>query len=73
VFLDGALNESFAPNVARPDVDSSFPNSPDKNKGWSATLDLGNVKPGQHEIIVQAVTANGCEGTLGDFSVDRAR
>jgi hypothetical protein len=73
VFVDDRLKQSFTQNAARPDVDRSFPDSPDKNKGWSTTLDLSNVKPGQHEIIVQAVTANGCEGTLGDFSVDRVR
>ncbi|HZQ50948.1 MAG TPA: DUF2142 domain-containing protein [Bryobacteraceae bacterium] len=73
IFVDGALTQTLAPNAPRPDVDSSFPDSPDKNKGWSATLDLSNVKLGQHEIIVQAVTANGCEGTLGDFPVDRVR
>jgi hypothetical protein len=54
VLADGHLVALATPAVPRPDVDRLFPNSPNKNKGWSAAVHASDLAPGDHDLVVEA-------------------
>ena len=66
VSLDRHVLQSFAPNEQRPDVDSLYPQSPDRYKGWETQIDTSKLTPGPHEIELRALEADGCEA---DFAI----
>jgi len=73
IYVDRTLTESVTPNVGRPDVDSLYPHSPDKNKGWRTLIDVSKIAPGPHEIEVRALEADGCEADIAIVPVERSR
>lgn len=73
IYIDRALIESVHPTYIRPDVDAIYPQSPDKNKGWSATVDTSRIPPGPHELEVRGVTADGCEADIARVPIERVQ
>jgi hypothetical protein len=71
IYVDRHLAQSITPDVPRPDVDNSYPQSPDKYKGWAGLLDLSKVAPGSHEIELRALEADGCEADFAVIPVER--
>jgi hypothetical protein len=71
ISVDGAPAQSVQPNVSRPDVDARYPRSPDKEKGFGATLDLSKLSPGRHEIQIRALERGGCEAQFAVVPVLR--
>ena len=73
IYVDRKPIESFVPDVRRSDVDSLYPQSPDKYKGWAGQVDLSSASPGRHEIEVRALEADGCESDFALIPVERPR
>lgn len=71
IYLDRHLAQSITPDEPRPDVDSLYPQSPDKYKGWTGLVDLSKVAPGSHEIELRALEAGGCEADFAVIPVER--
>lgn len=73
IYVDRKPVEITTPNFPRPDVDSLYPQSPDKNKGWTAQIDFSRITPGPHEIELRALEAGGCEEDFAIIPVSRAK
>jgi hypothetical protein len=71
IYVDRRLLQSFVPNEQRPDVDSLYPQSPDKYKGWESSINLSQFAPGSHEIEVRAIEKDGCEQDFALISIER--
>ena len=75
--VDNRSLPQFRPQVARPDVDSIHPESPDKDKGWSTEFDASALTPGKHQIEVWAAENSGCNTEIAhvtvEVNVERAR
>jgi hypothetical protein len=71
IYVDRKRMESIVPDVRRSDVDSLYPQSPDKYKGWAGQVDLSGFPPGPHEIEVRALEADGCEADFAVIPVER--
>ena len=55
-YLDGALVQTTAVGISRPDVASAYPNYPYAlASGYSTSLNIANVKLGVHTIEVRAI------------------
>jgi hypothetical protein len=72
IYIDRTWTQSIVPSGLRPDVDSLYPQSPDKHKGWAATVDVSRIAPGPHEIEVRAREAGGCEADIAVIPVEIA-
>ncbi len=73
IYVDRRLVQKITPEVRRPDVDSFYPQSPDRFKGWAASLDLSQLPAGPHEIELRASEPNGCEKDFAIIPVDRPK
>ncbi len=73
ILIDGRSAASATPDTVRPDVDSFYPRSPMKNKGWSTVLDTSQLTPGDHEISARAIEANGCNVEFDTVGVRRVK
>jgi hypothetical protein len=71
IYLDRHLVQSITPNEQRPDVDSMYPQSPDKYKGWAAFIDTSQFAPGSHEVELRALERDGCERDFAIIPVER--
>lgn len=73
IYVDRRLVQKITPEVRRTDVDSFYPQSPNRFKGWAGLIDLSQVAPGPHEIEVRASEPNGCEKDLAIVPGNRAK
>lgn len=73
IYLDRALLQSVTPSFARPDVDVIYPQSPDKEKGWSTTVDISKAAAGEHELEVRAAGEDGCEADIAIIPIERVK
>lgn len=73
VFVDGKPAGSGKPSLVRPDVDSFYPQSPIREKGWSTVLDLSKIPPGPHEITARAIEANGCDAEFDALPIEHMK
>ena len=71
ILVDRHLAQSITPDERRPDVDSLYPQSPDRYKGWEGSIDLTKLAAGPHEIEVRALEADGCEADFAVIPVER--
>jgi hypothetical protein len=64
ILLDGSPVQYTVPSGSRPDVDSLYPWLSNKNKGWSASIDLSGLSPGTHRLSAQALESGGCHAVF---------
>ena len=60
LLIDGSRVGSTKPDLVRADVDQIYPKSPAKQKGWQMQISVPDLKPGTHEIEMQAREPGGC-------------
>ena len=73
ISIDRRLAQSITPDGRRPDVDSLYPQSPDRYKGWQGLIDMSQVAAGPHEIEMRALEANGCEADFAIIPIEHVR
>ncbi len=73
IYLDRALVQSIKPNFVRPDVDSFYPHSPGKYKGWEVMVDMSKTTAGQHEIEARGLEVDGCEADFYIVGIERIK
>lgn len=61
LFVDGIRNQSL--NATALHLESG-------KSTWSAYIDLSHSAPGKHAIVVEALSKDGCEADIGDFTVN---
>ena len=70
VYLDRTLAGFATLGVSRPDVQKSFPAFPGAAEaGWQLDFDVTGMKPGPHELEIQARSRQGATRDLGDVAV----
>jgi hypothetical protein len=70
VYLDRTLAGFATLDVSRPDVQKAFPAFPDAAEaGWQLDFDVTGMKPGPHELEIQARSRQGATRDLGDLAV----
>jgi hypothetical protein len=66
VYLDRKFAAIATKAVSRPDVQSVFPALPESAMcGWEVGFDTTGMKPGAHEIVVQARSRDGATRDVG--------
>jgi hypothetical protein len=65
ILIDNAQAADIIPSVPRPDVDAQYPGSPNKLKGWEASIDTTKLAAGNHQLTSRARLINGCSAILG--------
>jgi hypothetical protein len=73
ISVDHVPMQSASPSQVRPEVDSRYPRSPDKQKGWVTVLDVSRLSLGAHEIEARAHAANGCEADFYTLPFERVK
>jgi hypothetical protein len=70
VYLDRSLAGFATLGVSRPDVQKAFPAFPGAAEaGWQLDFDVTGMKPGPHELEIQARSKQGATRDLGDVAV----
>jgi hypothetical protein len=70
VYLDRTLAGFATLGVSRPDVQKAFPTFPGAAEaGWQLDFDVTGMKPGRHELEIQARSRQGATRDLGDVAV----
>jgi len=70
VYLDRALAGFATLGVSRPDVQKAFPAFPGAAQaGWQLDFDVTGMKPGPHELEIQARSRQGATRDLGAVAV----
>jgi Bacterial Ig domain len=74
IYVDRTAAGFATLGVSRPDVQHALPNFPNAGEaGWELNFDTSRLKPGKHELIVQARSKQGATRDLGSISVTIAR
>ncbi len=71
VFIDQSQLRTVGLSVPRPDVDIHYPRSPEKNKGWRASVDTSVLTLGKHTLRVWVRDVSGCEAEIAASSIER--
>jgi hypothetical protein len=70
VYIDRTLAGFATLGVSRPDVQKVFPTFPGAAEaGWQLDFDVTGMKPGPHEMEIQARSRQGATRDLGDVAV----
>ena len=70
VYLDRTLAGFATLGVSRPDVQKASPAFPGAaESGWQLDFDVTGMKPGPHELEIQARSRQGATRDLGDVAV----
>jgi hypothetical protein len=70
VYLDRTLAGFATLGVSRPDVQKAFPAFPGAaESGWQLDFDVTGMKPGPHELEIQARSRQGATRDLGTVAV----
>ncbi len=73
ILVDRVPMQFSSPSLLRPDVDRIYPQSPNKEKGWTAVLEVSRISPGKHELEARAHEANGCEADFYIVPIERVK
>jgi hypothetical protein len=68
VYIDRQHVASAQIGFQRADVAKAFPNEQyAKESGWRAIIDVTNLSPGPHNVVVQATSKNGAKRDIASF------
>lgn len=68
IYIDRQYVASAQIGIPRADVAGAFPNEPHAStSGWRASIDVSNIPPGMHEVVVQATCKNGAKRDIASF------
>ena len=70
ILLDKKEVADVVPSIARPDVDSEYPGSLNRLKGWEGSVDTAKLSAGKHEVASRARLTNGCSAVIGTRSFE---
>lgn len=71
ISIDGQPVRAETLQATRPDVDRIWPAAANRDKGWSATLDLSALPPGPHQVLVRAIEQGGCQAEVEAFPITK--